>query len=172
MVAEAVPPLVDIRQIFTHRFSPPSATSTEHRLNYSVPIILDHRGDPIIGQENPTPEVVQAVNALEEGWTPKKLANSNNPENLRLRHDPLAFFAASNKAWFKFVITNDSDLDEILALQSAHSLDPKRILLMPEARDRQSLAANRPRVADLCASRGFRFSDRLHLELWDARRGR
>lgn len=46
-------------------------------MQYSIPILLDHRGNPLTGDSNPMPDVVQGINALEEAWTPQKLANTN-----------------------------------------------------------------------------------------------
>ena len=47
----------------------------------------------------------------------------------------------------------------------------ERVLLMPEANDREQLRARSFTVAEAARARGFRFSSRLHLELWGGRRG-
>lgn len=100
-----------------------------------------------------------------------KLSNSGNTQDLRCRKDALAFFATSEKAWFKFVIAEDVDLDEVEKLVNDHSLPPERILLMPEGRDAPTLQKRRLWLADICRDRNYRFSDRLHVHLWGARRG-
>lgn len=100
-----------------------------------------------------------------------KLTNSGNDPNLRFRPDALAFFAASDKAWFKFVIAEPSDLDEVEALINQHDLPKPRILLMPEGRDDATLQHRRLWLADICRDRNYRYSDRLHIQLWGCKRG-
>lgn len=101
-----------------------------------------------------------------------KLANSGNPEELRLADEPLTWFTASPKAWFKFVISSPADLDEVRILQNRLGLAPDRIFLMPEARSPEELAERTLWLADLCRDEGYRFSQRLHLALWGPKRGR
>ena len=99
-----------------------------------------------------------------------KLANSGNKEDLRIQAKALAFFSESPKAWFKFVVTGPHDLGEIEGLRNLLALDPERILLMPEARSREDLQEQDWLTAH-CLRHGFRFSDRLHIRLWDGDRG-
>jgi len=112
--------------------------------------------DPVVTQYNVSP----------------KLANSGASEEQRLRPEALAFFARSPKAWFKFVVADRSDLPEIEELQTTLALEPERILLMPEGADPRTVAEHRPLVADLCTANGYRYCERLHLEIWGAERGR
>ena len=100
-----------------------------------------------------------------------KLSNSGNKQSLRTNAAALAFFAKSPKAWFKFVIAEESDIDEVEALIAEHQLPKQRILLMPEGRDEQTLQKRRLWLADLCRDRNYRYSDRLHIQLWGSKRG-
>lgn len=100
-----------------------------------------------------------------------KLANSGNKKDLRCRSLAMEFFAATEKAWFKFVITCEDDLIEVEQLVADHQLPADRILLMPEGRDEASLQKRRLWLADLCRDRNYRFSDRLHIQLWGSKRG-
>ena len=92
------------------------------------------------------------------------------PESLRLVPEALRFFAASPKAWFKFVVATPADLAEI---QDARPLrDPaERILLMPEGRTASRARPHRAVACGICRDLGFRFCDRLHIRLWGDRRG-
>lgn len=101
-----------------------------------------------------------------------KLANSGNATALRLQDGPLSFFAASPKAWFKFVVSSPEDLDEIQTLQSRFTLPSDRLFLMPEGRSPEVLAHRTQWLADLCRDQGYRFTQRLHLALWGPTRGR
>jgi 7-carboxy-7-deazaguanine synthase len=100
-----------------------------------------------------------------------KLSNSAVPESMRLVPDALAFFAASPKAWFKFVLTSPADLGEIQTLRSRFSIPGDRILLMPEGRTAAELDRTAIQVASICRDLGFRFCDRLHIRLWGDQRG-
>ncbi len=100
-----------------------------------------------------------------------KLENSGNKTSLRKNADALSFFAQSPKAWFKFVITKEDDLTEVEELITQHALPQNRILLMPEGRDEQSLQRRRLWLVDLCRDRNYRYSDRLHIQLWGSKRG-
>jgi organic radical activating enzyme len=100
-----------------------------------------------------------------------KLENSGNTAEQRLKVDALRFFSQSKKAWFKFVITEENDLDELEMIIQEHELPRYRILLMPEGREPSSLVKRRLWLAEVCRERNFRYSDRLHVHLWGAKRG-
>lgn len=100
-----------------------------------------------------------------------KLGNSGNAAGLRVNGKALAFFAGSHKAWFKFVIAEEGDLEEAEDMVRAHGLPRDRILLMPEGRDEATLEKRRLWLADLCLARNYRFCDRLHIRLWGSKRG-
>lgn len=101
-----------------------------------------------------------------------KLANSGNPEALRVREAALTGLAATGKAWFKFVIAQASDLKEVEALAARFTLRREQIILMPEGRLPEILHTRSQWLADQCRERGYRFSDRLHVNLWGTQRGR
>lgn len=72
---------------------------------------------------------------------------------------------------FKFVILDgpqgDAALETILTL----NLPADQIWLMPEGRTRVAQLARMPRVWEMCAAYGFRFSPRLHILTHDQRKG-
>ena len=100
-----------------------------------------------------------------------KLANSGVPEELRLKPAVLSALAATGKADFKFVIGCQADLDEAIALIGDASLPRDRVFLMPKALTVAELAANQGAVAEMALAHGLRYSDRLHLRLYGAKRG-
>lgn len=100
-----------------------------------------------------------------------KLANSGNSESLRIKPDALHYFAKSNKAWFKFVISSELEIDEITHLIKTYSIPSNKVILMPEGRTIDSLNRKRLFVADICKQQGFRFGDRMHIQLWGEKRG-
>ncbi len=96
-----------------------------------------------------------------------KLSHSGNDATRALCADALAHFAPLPHAWFKFVVQAPLDWEAIAAL----GLPRERTILMPCATTRAVLEAARPAVAELCMQQGVRFGDRLHLLLWDDRKG-
>ena len=100
-----------------------------------------------------------------------KLAHSGNPRDLAIRPEALAAFAASWRAWFKFVIATPEDVAEVAALAEAHALPARRILLMPEGRDTATLRTRMAWLADACLAHGYGLSDRLHIHLSGDTRG-
>jgi 7-carboxy-7-deazaguanine synthase len=100
-----------------------------------------------------------------------KLAHSGNPADLALRPQTLAAFAADPRAWFKFVIAEADDVDEVLALAKTYSIPRARIFLMPEGRDGATIRGRERWMAALCLTHGFAYADRLHIHLYGDTRG-
>lgn len=112
----------------------------------------------------PNGELAERVNQ----WNVSpKLPHAGNPAEKALRPQALAFFAAEKRAWFKFVVQSEVDWPPIAALR----LPQERVILMPCASTRAELAEARPTVAQLCLRHGVRLGERLHLVLWDNRKG-
>jgi len=99
-----------------------------------------------------------------------KLAGSGVAEDTRIRPDAVRGFL-SREAWWKFVVTDEADVSEVLRLAERFALPRARILLQAQAVRREELVERAPWVAEACKRHGFRFSPRLHVMLWGARRG-
>jgi organic radical activating enzyme len=99
-----------------------------------------------------------------------KLASAGVPESVRVHPEAIAAFKA-REAWWKFVVADEGDVDEVLALAGRFALPRSRVLLQPQALTREVLAQRGPWVVAACQRHGFRFSPRLHVWLWGARRG-
>lgn len=100
-----------------------------------------------------------------------KLENSGNTRRLREKPAALRFFAQSPKANFKFVIAEKNDLDEVLALLITYAIPPEKVWLMPEGTSARVLARRRKWLVEICKTHGFRYSDRLHVQIWGAKKG-
>lgn len=109
--------------------------------------------------------------AIDQYNVSPKLENSNNP--LKLREKPAAyrFFAQSPKASFKFVLAAEKDLAEVLQLALTYRIAAEKIWLMPEATGREALAEKRQWLVEICKKYGFRYSDRLHVQIWGSKKG-
>ena len=100
-----------------------------------------------------------------------KLAHSGNARDLAIRPEALAAFAADARAFFKFVVADPADVDEVAALVATHTLPANRIVLMPEGRDSETLHGRMRWLAPACLAHGFGLSDRLHIHLSGDTRG-
>lgn len=100
-----------------------------------------------------------------------KLGNSGMAAKLRLSSTALEFFADSDKAWFKFVVKCQDDLEEIMQIVADCSISLDRLLLMPEGRTAAEMDRIAPRLADSCRNLGVRYCDRLHVRIWGDQRG-
>jgi organic radical activating enzyme len=111
--------------------------------------------DALVGQYNVSP----------------KLAHSGNPADLALVPERLAHWAAEPRAFFKFVVAQPSDVEEVLKLAAHYAIPATRIYLMPEGVDNATLAAREPWLAELCLSHNLTLSKRLHIQLYGDTRG-
>ena len=100
-----------------------------------------------------------------------KLANSANSQSLREKPKAYQFFSESSKAHFKFVIAERQDLEEVLELANRYSIASSKVWLMPEATSRPALSKKRQWLVEVCKERSFRYTDRLHVEIWGSKKG-
>ncbi|MDF1753737.1 MAG: 7-carboxy-7-deazaguanine synthase QueE [Verrucomicrobiales bacterium] len=100
-----------------------------------------------------------------------KLRNSGVDANLRSKPDVLRALQATGKADFKFVVSDEEDLREVVELVDRAGISSERVFLMPKANTVAELESNQGRVAEWARERGYRYSDRLHLRLFGAKRG-
>ena len=100
-----------------------------------------------------------------------KLENSGNSRRLREKPAPYRFFAHSPTANFKFVIAEKNDLDEVLELLKTYAIPSEKVWLMPEGTSAKVLAKRRKWLVEVCKMHGFRYSDRLHVQIWGSKKG-
>jgi 7-carboxy-7-deazaguanine synthase len=107
-----------------------------------------------------------------------KLSNSipqdrwaDQHNRLRLQPDVLAELIARYPYQLKFVVEKPEDLEEIEALIAALEAPREFVILMPEGTDPERLRERARWLAEICKDEGFRFSPRLHVDLWGDRRG-
>jgi 7-carboxy-7-deazaguanine synthase len=99
-----------------------------------------------------------------------KLAHSGVPAARRINPVAIRGFR-SRGAWWKFVVAQPGDVPEVLRLMEQYALPRDRILLMPEGIRRDDLLERSLWVVEACRRHGFRYSPRLHILLWGAKRG-
>ena len=107
-----------------------------------------------------------------------KLANSTPEgefaaphERLRIQPNTLRQLMTSYEYQLKFVIRDPSDMCETDNLVRDLVAKPERVVLMPEGVDPAILCERGRWIAEICKERGYRFSPRLHVDLYGNRRG-
>ena len=117
----------------------------------------------------PLQEMVEAVSQ----WNVSpKLDNSGNSIGRREIPDALRAFRDLDEAYFKFVVVEPEDVEEVCGLVDRYGIPSHRVVLMPEGVTPEAISARSRWLAEECARRGFRFSTRLHILLWGDERGR
>ena len=109
--------------------------------------------------------------AIDQYNVSPKLENSGNSRRLREKPAAYHFFARSPKANFKFVLAEKTDLEEVLQLLKTYSIPAEKVWLMPEGTSAKVLAKRRLWLVEVCKEHGFRYSDRLHVQIWGDKKG-
>lgn len=124
-------------------------------------------------ETNATFDVMPALlNRVQQINASPKLKHSGESRLKAYLPRVLRALVASEKAFFKFVVRTDADLEEIIQdYVTALSVPRERILLMPEGGTRAIVQARAPWVVECCKRYGFRYSPRLHLDIWDQATG-
>ena len=138
-------------------FAPLASALAEH--GYAVEVETSGTLEP----PHDAPEAIQ--------WNVSvKLAGSGVADDRRV--NPAAIGALlTREAWWKFVVGEPAEVDEVLTLAARFALPRDRVLLQPEGLRAEDLAARTPWLVEACKAHGFRFSPRLHILIWGARRG-
>ena len=121
------------------------------------------------GTLTPIPEMVEGVSQ----WNVSpKLLNSGNRSTRREVPQALEAFRRLDTSYFKFVVVEPADVDEVDALVERYAIPQERVILMPEGVTSSVIDDRGKWVAKACVDRGYRFSTRLHILLWGDDRGR
>lgn len=103
---------------------------------------------------------------LDDGWRKKH-------EALRWQPEVVQAWLADYDCQLKFVVARPADVDEIEVMLAALGGDIPRakVLLMPEGVTVGALRAKAGWLGGLCKARGYRYTPRLHIELYGNQRG-
>ena len=101
-----------------------------------------------------------------------KLANSGMPARLRQNREAIDAIKAHPNAWFKFVVNIEDDIREIENEWIAGMGVPEdRIILMPGVDKLEHLQSTSLFAAEKAIERGWKFSSRLQVSIWDQTTG-
>jgi len=103
-----------------------------------------------------------------------KLSNSNEAFAKRVRGDVIYNLATKSRdAFFKFSIDRDSiniALDEEIEEITQHAPNLE-VYCMPVAGSKAELEVNTLPLIEYCKARGYSYSDRLHIRIWNQNKG-
>ena len=103
---------------------------------------------------------------IAEGWRGRH-------ERLRLQPEVLRTWIERYPYQFKFVVEQPSDIEQIedLLAQTAVRIPPHKVQLMPQGTDLGTIRGRDDSLIELCKRRGYRYCNRLHIELFGNARG-
>ena len=97
-------------------------------------------------------------------------AGEHNTAKIRINKNALIFFSDEVNSIFKFVVSCENDIDEIYA-DYYPIIDREKIVLMPARSSREELDKTRQFVAESCVKYKLRYSERLHIVIWNLKTG-
>lgn len=106
-----------------------------------------------------------------------KLSNSGMAESRRLdgsvigQYISIHEYSLGNDATFKFVVHSQSDVSEVKEIKERYGIPDSMISLMPAGQTREQLAEKYSEVAEYCKANNWRFSPRLHVNIWNKQTG-
>lgn len=103
-----------------------------------------------------------------------KLSNSGEPLSKRLRGDVIhSIVSHAKESFFKFSIDADSidmgleeEIDEVCAFAPN-----TEVYCMPLGGSKAEIERNTEPLIEFCKTKGYIFSDRLHIRIWDQNKG-
>ena len=89
-------------------------------------------------------------------------------ESKRLDYDILSEWVNSYNFQLKFVVSKEEEIKEIqnVITRIEGKILPEKVLLMPEGIDPDTLRSRYDLLIDLCKENGYRFCNRLHIDLF------
>ena len=94
-------------------------------------------------------------------------------ERTRLQPEVLRAWCSRYEFQLKFVISNAADIVEAESVVASIGLpiSPERVLLMPEGISVEAIRSRAPLLIETCKAKGYRYSPRLHIDLFGNKRG-
>ena len=94
-------------------------------------------------------------------------------ERLRLQPEVLRAWCENYDYQLKFVVATEADVDEVSAVVACIgvTVPPEKVLLMPEGITQEALRERQAWLVEVCKRTGWRYSPRLHIDLFGNKRG-
>lgn len=98
-----------------------------------------------------------------------KLQNSGESAKKRINMIAIQEINKNTNSIFKFVISKEEDFLEMLV--DYEGIDMRKVWLMPAGDSQELLSKTRKTVAELCIKVGVRYTERLHVNIWNQATG-
>jgi 7-carboxy-7-deazaguanine synthase len=92
-------------------------------------------------------------------------------ERLRYQPEVLKKLMGEYEYQLKFVVSSEEDLKEIEAIVEETGADRGRVMLMAEGMTVETIYERAAWIVEVCKRERFRYSPRLHIDLWGDKRG-
>ena len=92
-------------------------------------------------------------------------------DRLRWQPNVMKELIATYPYQLKFVIADPQDLAEVDQMREVLEAPRSQVLLMPEGSTAETIRQRALWLAEVCKEHGYRFSPRLHVDLWGDKRG-
>lgn len=89
----------------------------------------------------------------------------------RLKPNIIHSFLETYECQVKFVISDSQDLQEVHHLAEQLAIPKESIVLMPQGIEESEINARQTWLAEVCKETGYRYSPRLHINIWSNQRG-
>lgn len=133
----------------------------KHNYNKDCYIEIETNGTII-----PTNELIEVVNQ----WNcSPKLANSGMPNLKTFNINAIEKLNKLNTA-FKFVLTNNIDWEEVKKYY-LNIVNNNKVWLMPSGSSQDELIKSKEIVAEIAKNNYIKFTNRLHIEVWNKKTG-
>lgn len=101
-----------------------------------------------------------------------KLANSGMKRRVRYKPEIISHTSKMQNSWFKFVVSEESDWQEIQEdFLDTNLISRNQVILMPCGEDQKALSGTRELAAEMAVKHNVRFTDRLHVTIWNKKTG-
>ena len=95
----------------------------------------------------------------------------NTHELLRYQPDVIRKYLNGYFCQVKFVVDSEQDMPEIEDMIADVPIPKGVITLMPQGLTREDLVPKQEWLVDICKDKGYRYSPRLHVDIWGNKRG-
>lgn len=92
-------------------------------------------------------------------------------ERLRYQPEVLKKLMGEYEYQLKFVVSSEQDLQEIETILKETGADRSRVMLMAEGTSATRIQERARWIVEICKREQFRYSPRLHIDLWGDKRG-
>jgi len=92
-------------------------------------------------------------------------------ERVRYQPEVLRQLITEYEYQLKFVVASPEDITEIATMLDDIHADRTRVVLMAEGTTSEVIRERAAWLAEICKQEGFRYSPRLHIDLWGNKRG-